>query len=654
MECAIVNQSGTVIYTFPTIAFTNNTTADRVFTVSPSATITVTSNITAFRFRLRNLATQGTPSIGQPAALNSNNLSYNLTGSSIRMLLHDGMNTPTALTSGITAVYTLSLPLPSTPFTIAQFTTPNITLEQWFIQPTGATTNNSVQLQFNDNGLSNFRTSIAAVSTTPTLSQVLAAGNSAGTTALNMNSQNITNCATITAATVTPTNITGWNVKELTAGTGVAITPSAGNYTISTTVPTGPTGPTGPAPAINVVSYSAHVAPLLNGYGVSPSSGLITATLNSVSRTLIPFQNILVNTNNLFTRDANNIYLTLPTTGTYRVNFNGISNNTTTVVLVDIILCSGSPPTTAINLTRVSGGGVGFGITTGSQVFSATAGQSVAFAMFQGNLWAERATNIWPSGPDILPQMNIELIGGNGPTGAIGPTGPIGSTGPVGPAGTITSVASSDSSITTTTTSGAVNLSIPAILRPAITFVSYTTWTTDVNQTLSTALDFQNYDYEMIMFISNISPVTWLYFYWNGTGNASHYGDMVYSPLNLTTGSTDSINTAQSASNDTIPYTLYSGSNDISTTNRNIYARYRFRGISATKFMMSVEGRPQLSWFDDTIRSMPQYLVYKMNTTYIASGNNATRWAPASLKVASGGTYPGSIAMTWLRINKIS
>jgi hypothetical protein len=403
----------------------------------------------------------------------------------------------------------------------------------------------------------------------------------------------------------------------------------------------GATGSTGPAPAINVVSYSAYVAPLLNGYGVSPSSGLITVTLNSVSRTLIPFQNILVNTNNLFTRDANNIYLTLPTTGTYRVNFNGISNNTTTAVLVDIILCSGSPPTTAINLTRVAGGGVGFGITTGSQVFSATAGQSVAFSMFQGNLWAERVTNIWPSGPDILPQMNIELIGGNGPTG------------PTGPAGSITSVSSSDSSITTTTTSGAVDLSIPATLRPAITFVSYTTWTSNVNQTLSTALDFQNYDYEMIMFVSNITTTTWLYFYWNGTNNASHYGDMVYTPE--TTGTTTEIfNTLQFGTNDANPYTLYSGNSSINSNNRNIYARYRFRGISRNKFMMSVEGRPQLSWVDDAIRNTPTYIVYKNNTTYITTTNDATRWAPASLKVASSGTYPGSIAMTWLRINKIS
>jgi hypothetical protein len=114
----------------------------------------------------------------------------------------------------------------------------------------------------------------------------------------------------------------------------------------------------------------------------------------------------------------------LPTTGTYRVNFNGISNASTTSINIDIILCTGSTPTTAFVLTRVAGGGVNYGIVTGTQVFSATAGQSVAFAMASGNLWAASLSSppAWPSGPDIVPQINIELIGGNGPTGPIGAT----------------------------------------------------------------------------------------------------------------------------------------------------------------------------------------------------------------------------------------
>ena len=399
----------------------------------------------------------------------------------------------------------------------------------------------------------------------------------------------------------------------------------------------GSTGPTGPTPAINIVSLAAHSTPLATGYGVSPSSGLINVTLNGVSKSLIPFQNILVNTNNLFTINANNTFFTLPTTGTYRVNFNGISNGapyTVGLTGLDIILCTGSPPTTAICLTRAYGGGTNFDIVTGSQIFSATAGQSIAFAGAAGNLWAGNASNSWPSGPDILPQMNIELIGGNGPTG---------------PAGSIMSVSSSDASITTTTTSGAVNLSIPALLRPAVVFVSYSTWATDVNQTLP-VMDFQNYDYEMNMHILNIPSGQWIYYLWNGATTASHYGDLIYTPT-TSAGNVDTLKVDTAVGNDSNPYTLYSGNTEVSTVNRNIYVRYRFRGLSANRFMMSIEGRYQLSWFDENLRVMPQYAVFKMNTTYITTGNNAN-WAPQSLKTSGIGT--STVRMTWLRISKTS
>ena len=203
---------------------------------------------------------------------------------------------------------------------------------------------------------------------------------------------------------------------------------------------TGPTGVTGPAPAINIVALSAYASVRTAGYSLT--GGTVAVTLNSVTRRLIPFQNILVNTNSLFIKDAGNTYFTLPYTGTYRVNLNGIVNNSTTV-LADIILCNNSsPPTTAYALTRFSAGNDinnTYGIGTASQVFSATEGQKLAVALIVGTLWAGMdSTALWPSGPDILPQLNIELIGGNGPTGpgsAAGSTGPTGSTGVTGTTG---------------------------------------------------------------------------------------------------------------------------------------------------------------------------------------------------------------------------
>ena len=84
----------------------------------------------------------------------------------------------------------------------------------------------------------------ANVPSTPALSAVLAAGNTAGSTALNMNSQDITNVATlgattINATTLVPTNITGWNIKSLNAGTGISIATVAGSATITATATAG-------------------------------------------------------------------------------------------------------------------------------------------------------------------------------------------------------------------------------------------------------------------------------------------------------------------------------------------------------------------------------------------------------------------------------
>ena len=64
-----------------------------------------------------------------------------------------------------------------------------------------------------------------------TLAQVLTAGNTANTS-INMNNNNITNVGTIT-----PTAITGWNVKSISAsaGSGLSIANSSGAITISTT-----------------------------------------------------------------------------------------------------------------------------------------------------------------------------------------------------------------------------------------------------------------------------------------------------------------------------------------------------------------------------------------------------------------------------------
>lgn len=246
LVCTVVNQSGTVLYTFPTLTATNNTTADRTFTPTSSPqTITVTSGITSFRFVLTNTAAT-TPTMSQASAANVNSANYTVAnGSSAKMLLYDGSGNKTALTPSTAGIYALSLPLPANPFDITNWVTPYLQLDEFFIQPSGSTTGHTCVLQFNDGNLSHLHTSIASVSSTPTLSTVMSSGNSVGSNALNMNSQNINNAATINATTINattinattlvPTNITGWNVKSLNPGTGISLTNVAGAVTINST-----------------------------------------------------------------------------------------------------------------------------------------------------------------------------------------------------------------------------------------------------------------------------------------------------------------------------------------------------------------------------------------------------------------------------------
>ena len=297
LVCTVVNQSGTVLYTFPTVSYTTNgNTNDIVFTPSSSPqTITVTSAITSFRFVLTNTSALS-PTLSQASAQNVNNASYKIaTGSSVKMLLYDGTSNKTALTPNTQAIYALSLPLPSTPFVITDWVTPYIQLDEFFIQPSGSTTGHTCVLQFNDGSLSHLHTSIASVSSTPTLASVLVAGNNAGSTSLDMNSQNISNittlgattgnittvnATTVNATTLVPTNITGWGVKSIVAGTNVTVANNSGAVTInSTALPTA----SGLSFIMNASSSVTNTSPLNTMTSTYTSTGLQTITRSSYS-----------------------------------------------------------------------------------------------------------------------------------------------------------------------------------------------------------------------------------------------------------------------------------------------------------------------------------------------------------------------------------
>ena len=180
----------------------------------------------------------------------------------------------------------------------------------------------------------------------------------------------------------------------------------------------GSTGPTGPAPAINIIAYSAYSSVVASGYG--PTQNLIASQINGSTRYLLPFHNTVVNTNNVFIVSADKTIITLPTSGTYRVDFTGATTNSQNTG-IDVILCLSSTLSSgAINLMRPFGGGGTNSNISGNAVFNATAGQRVVCAISSGTLYAAQSSP--DTGPEVLPLLNIELIGGNGPTGPVGPS----------------------------------------------------------------------------------------------------------------------------------------------------------------------------------------------------------------------------------------
>jgi hypothetical protein len=224
-----------------------------------------------------------------------------------------------------------------------------------------------------------------------------------------------------------------------------------------------------------------------------------------------------------------------------------------------------------------------------------------------------------------------------------------------GGGGGITSVGSTDSSITAITTSGAVNLTLPTSLRPASVSAGYYTFNDGTWNQLP-LFDFQNYDYEATVEIGSIASSSWIYFLWNNYPYMTYSGDLIY-PAGIS-GGADGVNTTRYGAYDGNPYTLYSGTNDGNSAARTIIATYRFHGQSQNVFTMNAIGSPHLSWPSGYMGVFPpQVCIHSRNTTYYTNVNgvpsNNSAWGPTYLKISSAGVgYSGK--MTWRRLNKTS
>lgn len=157
-----------------------------------------------------------------------------------------------------------------------------------------------------------------SVPATPTLAQVLVAGNSAGSNNINMNSQSITSATNITATNLSATNTTTTNINLLTA-----ITPSNSKSVLFNGTPIGNGGNT------SSICMGTNAGPV----GICPNNSFLFGT-NSGANLSSGVQNLCIgpNSGNQLNTGRNNTFLggsagRKTTTGTYNTQIGSQSQS---------------------------------------------------------------------------------------------------------------------------------------------------------------------------------------------------------------------------------------------------------------------------------------------------------------------------------------
>jgi hypothetical protein len=284
----IENAVGATLYTFPVdFPYTSGSATPPVLVFGGSLVTLNITNTTQIRFRVTNQAATNPSCIqaGVSGAQGQNGMMYVIHGDANQVyttLLFDGVNNKTNLVNNVSDDYVLTLPI--TTMDITQLFEPNLQIETYFVQPSGTTSNHSVVLQYNDGFLSHVDSTFSTTTEIPTIQQVLTSGNNAG----NLN--------ILSLGTIEPSAITGWNVKEITAGTNISRTITSGSYQIANTAPVqdaqGGTGITvTKSNGVATISNTAVVQDTQAGSGISvakaggvatvTNTGIITATAGS-------------------------------------------------------------------------------------------------------------------------------------------------------------------------------------------------------------------------------------------------------------------------------------------------------------------------------------------------------------------------------------
>jgi hypothetical protein len=270
-RCEMVDtDSSIVLYTFPNIVLTSagggGSVATLTFDAGSLQTISQPAAWSGYRFRFRVTLLSGSAGCtwSQSVAQNIDTLSFNVPNDPSATY-----TTPLSLNTGNRVVVTpsqipvlYSLTMPVADLEIGLFPNPQIETRFYFQQPSGTTTNHTIDVGFFDGTLSHFHTNfnVSTVTTPIGLPDVLFV-NSYANTSIDLGGNNLTNVGTINATTA---NLSNYFVKNITAGTGITTSIVSGNYTISSSG----------SSASELAPYYRTTVNLVNG-------GLTTITLPS-------------------------------------------------------------------------------------------------------------------------------------------------------------------------------------------------------------------------------------------------------------------------------------------------------------------------------------------------------------------------------------
>ena len=179
----------------------------------------------------------GTGTISQTSAGGADLAAYSLIGLGentpglFRTMLYDGTNAKVVTPYSTTpTLIEYDLPIDA-PYNVSAFASPTLSTDLYFIQPTGGHNNHAITLYFNEGSISHYHSTISPPQTTPTLAQVLNSGATASQ-AINMNTNKISGITALEGAANG-----NWNVKEITAGTNISVSPTNGSYAITNNAP---------------------------------------------------------------------------------------------------------------------------------------------------------------------------------------------------------------------------------------------------------------------------------------------------------------------------------------------------------------------------------------------------------------------------------